>query len=59
MYDDKSKGVRQMCMRPDFSLGCNAEFGAFVNHLEDVENRLKTIVYGLGENVDSWCSPIK
>ena len=46
-------------MRPDFSLGRNAEFGAFMNHLEDVENRLKSIVYSAGENVDNWRSPIK
>ena len=30
-----------------------------MNHLEDVENHFKTIVYGLGEIVDNWPSPIK
>ena len=30
-----------------------------MNHLEDVENRLKNIVYNAGENVDNWRSPIK
>ena len=30
-----------------------------MNHLEDVENRLKSIVYSSGENVDNWRSPIK
>ena len=58
LYDDKSKGVRRICMRPDFSLGRNAEFGAFMNHLEDVDNCLKSIVYSAGENVDNWRSPI-
>ena len=47
LYDDKSKGARQVCMRPDFKTGHNAEFGASMNHLEDVETQLKTIVYGL------------
>ena len=59
LYDDKSKGVRRVCMRPNFSTGQNEEFGAFMNHLEDVENRLKNIVYNAGENVDNWRSPIK
>ena len=47
-------------MRPNFSTSasCNEEFGAFMDHLEDVENCLKTIVYNAGENVDNWHSPI-
>ena len=59
MYDDKSKGVCRVCIRPDYSVGRNAEFGAFMNHLEDVENHLKNIVYSASENVDNWHSPIK
>ena len=59
LYDDRSKGVRRVCMQPDFSLGLNTDFGNFMNHLEDVENRLKSIVYSSGENVDNWRSPIK
>ena len=46
-------------MRPNFSTGQNEEFGAFMNHLEDVKNRLKNIMYNAGENVDNWHSQIK
>ena len=46
-------------MMPDFSLGLNTDFDNFMNHLEDVENRMKNILYSSGENVDNWCSLIK
>jgi hypothetical protein len=59
LYGDSTKGVRRVCMMPDFSLGMNTDFGNFMSHLEDVENRLKNIVYSSGENVDNWRSPIK
>ena len=54
-----NKRCTPVCMMPDFSLGLNTDFGNFMNHLEDVENILKSIVYSSGENLDNWHRPIK
>ena len=46
-------------MMPDLSVGLNTDFGNFMNHLEDMESRLKSIAYFNGENVDNWRRLIK